>query len=327
MSDLMMSGVAVMQVRSPMHYTERRRRQRQQQAFCRHLALLAVRSLYQELTLHPKPGLVSLVDSGSHDDMDAGTFLRSLFALRHYFRAIAAAGMAGAAFGELKQLAISAEQRMLRATGGINTHRGAIFCVGMLCAAIAACRAQDVVLSPQSIRAILLIRWGDALMVHATARAVAATETAVTSLSNGLRVAAEHAVGGAREEGALGFPAVFETALPQLQATLASGRDWQCAKVDALFALMAQISDTNVYHRGGSKGAALVRERSRTFLQVGGTAAVDWRSRAQEMHRDFVRQRLSPGGAADLLAAACLVQAACNLDYADRVNHSTDGSH
>jgi triphosphoribosyl-dephospho-CoA synthase len=301
-----------MQVPPTMHYTERRRHQRQQQAFCQHLARLAVRSLYQELTLHPKPGLVSLVDSGSHDDMDAGTFLRSMFSLRHYFRAMAAAGMRGAGFGELKQLAISAEQRMLRATGGINTHRGAIFCVGMLCAAIAACRAQDVTLSPQSIRAILLIRWGDALMVHATARTVAATPVATSALSHGLQVAAEHAVGGAREEGALGFPAVFETALPQLQATLASGRDWQSANMDALFALMAHISDTNVYHRGGSQGATMVRVRSRAFLQAGGTDAPDWRSRALEMHREFVQHRLSPGGAADLLAATCLVQAVCN---------------
>ena len=67
------------------------------------------------------------------------------------------------------------------------------------------------------------------------------------------RVAAEHAVGGAREEGALGFPAVFEVALPQLQATLAAGRDLHHARIDTLFALMAHLSDTNVYHRGGAE--------------------------------------------------------------------------
>ena len=55
----------------------------------------AIRALYAELALHPKPGLVSPLDSGSHDDMDMTTFMRSLFALRGYYRDIAAAGARG----------------------------------------------------------------------------------------------------------------------------------------------------------------------------------------------------------------------------------------
>lgn len=284
------------------HYTERRRQQRSLRDFCRRLAREAVRSLYQELVLYPKPGLVSLVDNGSHDDMDASTFMRSLFSLRRYFIEIAEAGASGAPFAELKQLGIRAEQRMLRATAGVNTHRGAIFGLGMLCAALASCRAQGMSLSPQAVRATLLIQWGDALTAHTSAG---------DARSNGLRVAAHHAVGGAREEGALGFPSVFDIALPQLQATLDAGRDWQCAKVDALFALMAHVSDTNVYHRGGSAGAAMVQECSRAFLAGGGTGNAGWLTQAQACHREFVRLRLSPGGAADLLAAACLLHAVC----------------
>src|SRR3954462_2200459 len=84
----------------------------------------AVRALYAELALSPKPGLVSPLDSGAHDDMDMTTFMRSLFALRGYFCAIAAAGAAGAAFPALQALGIAAERRMLEATRGINTHRG-----------------------------------------------------------------------------------------------------------------------------------------------------------------------------------------------------------
>ncbi|EPX55588.1 Triphosphoribosyl-dephospho-CoA synthetase [Cystobacter fuscus DSM 2262] len=82
---------------------------------------------YAELALHPKPGLVSPLDSGSHDDMDMGTFMRSLFSLRGYFRDIAAAGAGGADFPVLRALGLDAERRMLAATGGINTHRGALF--------------------------------------------------------------------------------------------------------------------------------------------------------------------------------------------------------
>jgi triphosphoribosyl-dephospho-CoA synthase len=76
---------------------------------------------------------------------------------------------------------------------------------------------------------------------------------------------------------------------------------------------MAHLSDTNVYHRGGAEGAALVRSRGAAFLAAGGTALPDWEAQALDCHREFVARRLSPGGAADLLAAACLVHEAVYL--------------
>ncbi|KAF1048824.1 MAG: 2-(5''-triphosphoribosyl)-3'-dephosphocoenzyme-A synthase [Herbaspirillum frisingense] len=301
------------------HYTRKRREARDNRQFCRTLARLALRSLHQELTLYPKPGLVSLVDNGSHADMTAATFMRSLFSLRHYFFRIAEAGMQGAPFRQLQRLAITAEERMLRATGGINTHRGAIFALGMLCAAMAYCRGRGMPLTAPAIRATLLIQWGDALARHTRSEPVS------QAWSHGQRVAAAHAVGGAREEGALGFPSVFEVALPRLHATLAQGRGWHDAKIDALFALMGHISDTNVYHRGGAGGAALVRERSAGFLAAGGTGHPDWRAAALACHRDFVARRLSPGGAADLLAAACLVHQGCALGSANLAQSQRKG--
>lgn len=280
--------------------------------FCRRLARQAVRSLYQELTLYPKPGLVSLVDNGSHHDMNAATFMRSLFSLRHYFRLIAEAGVAAASFTELKRLGVAAEQRMLLATAGVNTHRGAIFSLGMLCAAMAACHAQGIALSPPAIRAVLLLRWGEALAQHTDVVAVATD----TRLSNGLQVAVQHAVGGAREEAALGFPALFEIALPHMQAALAAGRDWEHAKIDGFFILMAHVSDTNIYHRGGAGGMAVVRGASHRFLAAGGTGNPHWMALALASHHEFVRLRLSPGGAADLLAACCLLQQICQQEMA-----------
>ncbi|PSD25508.1 triphosphoribosyl-dephospho-CoA synthase MdcB, partial [Stenotrophomonas maltophilia] len=106
------------------------------------LGRLAVASLHAELALAPKPGLVTPFDSGSHHDMDAGTFLRSLFALRHYFTAVACLGAAGADFDALRRCGIAAEIAMLRATAGVNTHRGAVFSLGLLVAAAAACRSR-----------------------------------------------------------------------------------------------------------------------------------------------------------------------------------------
>jgi triphosphoribosyl-dephospho-CoA synthase len=72
---------------------------------------------------------------------------------------------------------------------------------------------------------------------------------------------------------------------------------------------MAELSDTNVYHRGGADGARVVRDMSVRFLECGGTAAADWEEQAVAAHRRFIAQRLSPGGAADLLAATCFVHA------------------
>jgi triphosphoribosyl-dephospho-CoA synthase len=256
--------------------------------------------LYQELSLYPKPGLVSLVDNGSHADMNAETFMRSMFALRHYFGRICRAGMEDAPFARLKELGIDAESRMLAATGRINTHRGAIFSLGLLCAAIGRCAALSLPLTASSLRCVLVQRWGDELAGHTHASGAA---------SNGLQAARQHGASGARQEAAHGLPSVFEVGLGAMQATLAAGRSMYHAKVDTLFALMAHMSDTNVYHRGGAHGAAMVREHARAFIAAGGTASPDWKARALDSHRVFVAHRLSPGGAADLLAATCLVHA------------------
>jgi triphosphoribosyl-dephospho-CoA synthase len=269
----------------------------------RETALRAVRCLYHEVALYPKPGLVSFIDNGSHSDMDAGTFLRSLFSLRHYYARICEAGYDGAPFPELKRLGIAAEQRMLAATRGINTHRGAIFALGLLCAAMGRLRALRMTLSPAALRTALLLQWGEELAAH----------TRASGDSHGLQAAARHAASGAREEGALGLPSVFEVGLPALQATLARGGPMPHARIDALFALMAHISDTNVYHRGGAAGARIVRQAARAFLLQGGTAHPDWLEAALDCHQRFVRQRLSPGGAADLLAATCLVHSLSTL--------------
>ncbi|WP_394777404.1 triphosphoribosyl-dephospho-CoA synthase MdcB [Undibacterium sp.] len=271
------------------------------------LSRLALRSLHGELVLYPKPGLVSLIDNGSHDDMTAATFVRSLFSLRHYFSGISLAGMRAAPFSELKQLGIHAEQRMLRATGGINTHRGAIFSLGMLAAAVAYCHKRNIFASPTSVRAVLLQQWGRDLALHTGALPAQTHPSYLSVQSHGLQVAAKHAAGGAREEAATGFPSVFDVALPRLRAALDAGRSWEEAQVDALFALIAHISDTNLYHRGGAEGAVLAKTSAQAFLDAGASANPGWRHMAMQAHRLFVRHRLSPGGAADLLAAACML--------------------
>jgi len=267
-------------------------------AFHAALGRAAIVSLYDELALAPKPGLVSFVDAGSHHDMDAGTFLRSLFALRHYFVRIAAQGAAGAAFAPLEQQGIAAEARMLRATGGVNTHRGAIFTLGLLCAAAGAARAAGLRCDAAALRATLLARWGDAL----AARVHRARDT------HGARAARAHGLRSAAEEAAQGLPTLFEHVLPALRAARRAGADDRGAKLHALFTAMAEVDDTNLVHRGGPQGLRDAKWLARDFLARGGGLSPDAAVRAARAHALFVERRLSPGGAADLLAAALWVE-------------------
>ncbi|HYG90736.1 MAG TPA: triphosphoribosyl-dephospho-CoA synthase MdcB [Azospirillum sp.] len=257
----------------------------------------AIRALYAELALHPKPGLVSPLDSGSHDDMDMTTFMRSLFALRGYYRDIAAAGAAGADFATLQALGIAAERRMLAATDGVNTHRGAVFCLGLLAAAAGWLRSRHKPLGGDALGVTVATLWG--------------TEIAAAALpshdSHGARAARRYGARGARQEAAEAFPTLFEVALPTFTSTLDRLGCLERTMVQTLFALMATLEDTNLLHRGGPAGLAYVQAEARTFLDQGGVFRPGWRAAALAVHHACVIRRLSPGGSADMLAAAWFV--------------------
>ncbi|MBU4609600.1 triphosphoribosyl-dephospho-CoA synthase MdcB [Achromobacter sp. GG226] len=261
----------------------------------RALGHAAVLALYDELALAPKPGLVSFEDAGSHGDMDAHTFMRSLFTLRHDFVRLARLGETGAAFAELKACGIAAETRMLAATGGVNTHRGAIFTLGLLCASAGALGRADMPLQAHRLRETLQRRWGPAL----------AAKAAQTSLLPGGQAARRHGLRGAAAEAAAGFPVLFEVAAPTLARGLARGDSPQHARVDTLFAVMAELDDSNLVHRGGMAALRDVQGAAREFMAAGGAAAPGGIARARTLHHALMARRLSPGGAADLLAAAC----------------------
>jgi triphosphoribosyl-dephospho-CoA synthase len=265
----------------------------------RHIALLVVRSLYRELALYPKPGLVSFRDNGAHRDMNASTFVRSLFSLRGYFVAIAAAGMREAKFNELQQLGLAAESRMLLATRGINTHRGVIFTHGILAAAAGCVAARNLAPTDQNLRAIVTAKWSRDLRAITVANAATA--------SHGQLMAARHGVIGARGEALLAFPSIFESALPALRGALARGVETQHALLHAFFVLLAKTQDTNVLFRGGVEGLRFIQTQAAAFLERGSVFEAGWQGRAESLHRQCSLQNLSPGGCADLLAAAWFV--------------------
>lgn len=257
----------------------------------------ATLALYDELCLAPKPGLVSFVDSGSHDDMDGHTFMRSLFALRHYFTRIAELGYRQAPFSALEQCGLEAESRMLKATGGINTHRGAVFMLGLLCAAAAAAASEGVPLTADTVRAALMRHWGPPLQIR---------RTRTSTLPGGI-AARRFGLRSASEEAALGFPAVFEVAVPSWDHARRAGLRGERLKLQVFFDIMAVLDDANLARRGGLEGLHHARALARDFVAQGGASQANAVALAQDIHRDFVARRLSPGGCADTLAATCFL--------------------
>jgi triphosphoribosyl-dephospho-CoA synthase len=258
---------------------------------------LAAASLLLEMETWPKPGLVSHVDRGSHGDMHAGTFRASAEALRPFFVALASAG--GAGMEELRAIGLLAEQAMMAATGGVNTHRGAIFGLGLLCAAAGALHeaGRDCLLG--SLGTFVCLRWGSAIL-----------SGPITRQSHGSEALRRYGAGGARAEAAAGFPHVYEVGLPALRSGrfLAPG-DENASRVHACFALLATLEDTNLLHRSGEAGLRFARRAARDFLARGSVGEAHWQSRAAEIHHEFIARRLSPGGCADLLAMSLLVDA------------------
>ncbi len=270
------------------------------------IARVGIRALHEELSLFPKPGLVSPRDSGSHDDMDAVSMGRAIFALRHGLVEIARAGARGDAFARLVAIGRTMETRMWRVTNGVNTHRGAIFHFGLLAATAAAGDARSDASGAEGLLSAVQARWGDAV------RAAAVPEA--SDPSHGQRARRLYGAGGAREEAASGYPTVRTTALPAFRDALARlGATPGCrrrALVQTLFALIATVEDTNLLHRAGPAGLAFARRAAREFLDAGGVFSPDWETRAVAVHRDFCARRLSPGGSADLLAVTIF---ACEL--------------
>ncbi len=260
------------------------------------IGALATEALRLELETWPKPGLVSLVDSGSHADMNATTLGRSIEALAPFLAELGAAGASAASMGELRRIGLAAEGAMLRATGGVNTHRGAIFGLGLLSAAAGA-RLAGIEPKDASLGGIVRRRWGSAIL-----------DGPIQPASHGAKAGRQYGAGGARLEAASGFPSLYGVGLPALGPGLA-GQDRNALRVRACFALIAHLEDTNLLHRGGPAGLAFARREARRFLDEGGIRRPDWPGRAVAVHRDFVARRLSPGGSADLLAMALFVRA------------------
>lgn len=258
------------------------------------LADLAVQALIDEADLSPKPGLVDRRGNGAHDDLHLGLMHASAHALWPAFKAMAEAAQQIGEVGQplretLGQLGRDGEAEMLRVTGGVNTHRGAIWALGLLSAA-AALEADAPDARGVTATAAALARLSDPAAPH-------------NPNSHGARVCRRYGVLGAREQAQQGFPAVIELGLPQLLVSRRGGAGEQNARLDALLAIMSTLPDTCVLHRAGLEGLTRMQAGARAVLAAGGAASLDGRRQLRDLDRDMLILNASPGGAADLLAA------------------------
>ena len=228
----------------------------------------------------PKPGLVDEANNGAHRDMDVPLFERSAHALRPCFEEFVRLGIQGASPAALQQAGVRAEQAMFAATGGVNTHKGAIYSGALLL------HAAGRLLSGEEE--------GDLCELAAQTAAAIPAPTG----THGAAVRAQ--CGGIRTEAVSGYPTA-QAVLRQLR---------QSGPLDALLLSMSRLDDSTLWHRGGAEGAQLVRSRAADILAA---PASEREARTRRLDAELIERNLSPGGSADLLAMAFFLEKALPL--------------
>ena len=259
---------------------------------------LAVRALLYEVAVTPKPGLVDRANNGSHADMDFYTFLSSASGLWPYFADCVRIGIQTAPQSPTETLAalrfpgMQAECAMRRATNNVNTHKGAIYSMGLLCGALGRLD-REAWRQPERV-----LREAAAMAAGSVKRELGrvAQDSAKTA---GERIYAMYGVAGVRSDAERGFPSVLYHGLPVLEAGLAAGKTPDEAGAAALLAIIAHTADTNVISRAGIEGQKAASEALRVLLEK---QPYPGRATLETLDRAYIAQNLSPGGCADLLA-------------------------
>ncbi|KUO75064.1 MAG: 2-(5'-triphosphoribosyl)-3'-dephospho CoA synthase [Clostridia bacterium BRH_c25] len=267
-------------------------------------------ALLYEVSASPKPGLVDRFNSGAHKDMDFYTFMASSAALGSYFEICAAEGMKFEGghprklFQALRDIGRQAEKTMFEATGGVNTHRGLIFSLGMICAA-----ASNYMKEKRTGEAdIEAICQKVSMMAEGLCLRELEGMKKVEGLTCGERLYRKYGFKGIRGEVESGFLTVRNYALPPLQQLKSVGAcSMNDRYVQTLLHLMAVNEDTNIAARFDAEKLEYVRRYARAVLNAGGMLTSRGVEMVYKMDRKFIRENISPGGSADLLAVAIML--------------------
>lgn len=261
----------------------------EQHAICLSIADEAVAALIEEVELTPKPGLVDSENNGAHVDLTLQKMRDSAHALHATFYQMALLNFGKQptvtlreAFGAIGRYG---EKQMFQVTEDVNTHKGAIWSIGLLCAAIA--RRKGQVKVPQ-------VFYDAAELAKLPDQYIPQTKT------NGLAVKRNYGIAGAREEAQRAFPHIREYSLPAFQQAIRT-MPLREAKLLTLFVLIANLNDTCLIHRGGLAGLQFAKAEARKLLQQFSVPAI------KALDQQFIERWLSPGGSADLLAATLFI--------------------
>ena len=247
------------------------------------IADLAERSLRQELDTTPKPGLVDKQDNGAHKDMDYALMSASISALRPYLTRIAVESAAEVNAAGIMSIGIEAEAAMLKATGGVNTHKGALFCIGLSIAAASFLACSTGAVETDSFREL----------VSRTASRIPSAQS-----THGAEAKRNFKVGGALENAREAYPELFTAWLPYYRSL--EGDPYRCHKT--LLYIMTDLDDTNVLHRRGAEGLAHTKSEAARLLKdfsMNGLSSLNY---------DFIRENISPGGSADMLSLTMFIK-------------------
>lgn len=282
--------------------------------YAKRVAQQAQRALLTEAAISPKPGLVDRLNAGAHSDMDIFTFIDSACALRDYFETCARIGLEYRekapqdCFDALRTHGLLAEAAMKHATCGVNTHKGAIFSLGIYAASLG--MGYD---GERSDVEAALMRCGD--MTGTRMREELKSIETGEARTFGEAIYQQRRVGGVRAEAAGGFASVRESGLPNLHTALHAGLSLNDAGLCALVALMARTQDTNALRRGGEEAAAKLLGKAQALNEEVLSAAAEKRlgDRMEEIRirltvwdEELSDKHISPGGCADLLALTLL---------------------
>lgn len=292
------------------------------------IARLALTAVLYEASAAPKPGLVDPFSSGAHSDMDYFTFLASAASLAPWLERFARLGYLHKGEPEallpvLREEGKHAEAAMFDATQGVNTHKGLIFSMGLVCAAAGylyadknAKKSLETAHPVHNLGASEICQTASAIVKGIIERDFGSLDCArnnVTTLSNanltvGEKLFLAYKVRGIRGEAEDGFPSALKFGLPTLRARLAVGFSWNDALIDTLLVLFSEVEDTNVLGRAGYDGLAYMRSEAKTAIQLGGMANKKGRETIRTMDAKFIERNISPGGCADLLAITAFLQ-------------------
>ena len=293
------------------------------------LADLAERALRMELDTPMKPGLVGPDSKGAHKDMDYDIMRKGIVAIRPFFPRMAMA----ATPEELRQLGIDAEAAMLAATGGVNTHRGAIFALGLaLNAALrtlsAAGRLPARRMEGDDNERVMQSCLSE-MSQSISRKSLNDSELHSTAHSHGAEAVKQYGVKGARELASEGYQALFEDWLPYYASVKADAHGLQ----KTLLRIMASLDDTCVIHRAGYTRAREIKAEAQALLKEipgqagndgegpvgndGGstsspTVMADLIGHLKEMCERYAAEGISPGGAADMLALTIFIDSISN---------------